>query len=459
MPSDEIHKMEQQIPNLIKDIHSDNPDDILHASTEIRKLLQIDNSPFLSKIINSGGLPTFIKLLSWDDHPQIQFECCWILTNLAASTSDHTKLLIDEGAIKPLVKLLKSDDESIRQQACWTLGNITCDSDENRDLILHTNAFPLILDIVKNLDDLKLETVQTVSWTISNILRSIREAPRIEYFKQAIPFLSKLLDYRDEEVLKDTCWSLVYGISQENIAITSRIQFVIDIDPLLCSKVIKLLYYKNIDLQTPSIRFISFISSDIINSKDNIYSKTLISSFYNLLQIPRISHMNDTIWSLSQIITADEEQIKELIDGGLVPILVNLLNNADSPVQIDIFLILSNSIVNTTSPKQLLYLLSQSCLKSILNFYLYGSASTDPTLPNEKLIRILLICIENILNIFLFDNNNKQNNQYYQQCLKNLQDSNGLLFLKKLQNHSNKYIKDKTNTILKKISNNNNNNK
>ena len=72
-----------------------------------------------------------------------------ILSNITAGTAQHTKAVLDAGAVAPLVALLVSPDSNIVCQVIQTLSNVLFDEPKLRDYFIDEGVITTLLDFVK----------------------------------------------------------------------------------------------------------------------------------------------------------------------------------------------------------------------------------------------------------------------------------------------------------------------
>ncbi len=77
--------------------------------------------------------------------------------------------MIDHGAVRIFVQLLRSPNPDVAEQAVWALGNIAGDSPACRDLVLKESALIPLLNLCRV--DTKLSMLRNTTWTLSNLCR------------------------------------------------------------------------------------------------------------------------------------------------------------------------------------------------------------------------------------------------------------------------------------------------
>ncbi|GKY92548.1 hypothetical protein MPSEU_000225100 [Mayamaea pseudoterrestris] len=96
------------------------------------------STDYTEVILDCQAVPRLKELVTHTNR-EIQKEACWTLSNIAAGTVDQIQAVIDSGAIRPLVKLVKDKrtDQEVRTEACWVVLNATsCGSDAQIEILV-----------------------------------------------------------------------------------------------------------------------------------------------------------------------------------------------------------------------------------------------------------------------------------------------------------------------------------
>ena len=97
----------ESLPEDIALLQSSNPAEQLEATTRFRKLLSIERNPPIAEVIAAGAVPRLVQYCQCYDNAPLLFEAAWTLTNISSGTSEHTRVVIDNGAIPIFVNLAR----------------------------------------------------------------------------------------------------------------------------------------------------------------------------------------------------------------------------------------------------------------------------------------------------------------------------------------------------------------
>ncbi|KAE8711551.1 Importin subunit alpha-4 [Hibiscus syriacus] len=401
-----IQKELEDIPMMVQGVWSDNPASQLEATTQFRKLLSI------------GKLPPID-------------EAAWALTIVASGTSEHTRVVIEHGAVPMFVQLLSSASDDVREKAVWALGYVAGDSPSCKDLVLGNGALmPLLAQLNERS---KLSMLRNATWTLSNFCRGKPPTP-FEQVKPALPVLQELIYLNDEEVLTDACWALSY-LSDGPI---DKIQAVIEAG--VCQRLVELLAHPSPTVLVPALRTVgNIVSGDDNQTQFLIDNKVLPQLYQFLVQNHKKSIKKEVCWTISNITAGNRAQIQAVIEANIILPLVHLLQHAEFDIKTEAAWAISNA-TSGGSHEQILFLVGQGCIKPLCDLLIC---------PDPRVVSVCLEGLENILKVGEADKEMGMNdgiNLYAQM----IDECEGLDKIKDLQTHDNYEIYEKTVKILER---------
>jgi len=411
---------------LVEGVHSDDPNLQLPAVTQFRKLLSIERSPPIEEVIAAGVVPRFVQFLQMGDNPMLQFESAWALTNIASGTSEHTRVVIANGAVPIFVQLLMSPNDDVREQAVWALGNIAGDSPECRDLVLTQGVLqPLVEQLNPNS---KMSMLRNATWTLSNLCRG-KPQPAWSMVTPALPILAQLIFSNDDEVLADGCWALSYLSDGPN----EKIQAVLDMG--ICARIVDLMGHPPASVQTPALRTAGNIVTGDDNQTQCVINCGALARLLALLGSPKKGIRKEACWTISNITAGTREQIHAVIEANIIPPLIHLLQVAEFDIKKEAAWSISNA-TSGGSEEQIKYLVSQGCIKPLCDLL----TCNDP-----RLVTVALEGIENVLKAGELDATTNSSTNPYTNFV---DEAEGLDKLEQLQNHQNEDVYKKAVHIL-----------
>lgn len=378
------------------------------AVQSIRKMLSSPQT--IDRVISANLVPRLVELLSLDESPMVQLEASWALTNIAAGESWQTRLVVESGAISPLIRLAacSSIDASIRMQSVWALGNIAADSLELRDQLLDAGVCKPLFDLARiSSFESPAALLRLVAWTLRNLcLHKLAPAlPPQVLLEDVLPAFTNLLASNDRDVLVYACSTLAYLTEPNKLDSVDLIakQLVPRLCDLLSSHyhaASSPCHDADESLSASSLRCIANIlagSSSQSVTPQLVIDSNVLPVFRSLLVVSSSSSARcemlkrNVVKALASIIAGGREQIQAVITAELVPILVKLMNISSTTTLKHEALWAVIYYTFRASDEQVLYLFRCDVVESICEL-LVRTISGD-----VELLQVVLVALMNIL--------------------------------------------------------------
>ncbi|KAJ3126946.1 Importin alpha subunit (Karyopherin alpha subunit) (Serine-rich RNA polymerase I suppressor protein) [Nowakowskiella sp. JEL0407] len=367
-------------------LYSDVADYHLRAIIKLRKFLCLDE--VIEKTQRFLALNILDRLIFFLKDPnssrELQYETCWILTNVSAGLTEHTLVIVNAGFVPVLIDLLSCGSGSVRSQAAWTLGNIAGENSLLRDSVINAGILEPLLQIwhCKFDDDFKKRSALHVAiWVFANLCRWKR--PDWTQLCKAFPIILQVINYNDDEIVSEACWALSRIFHSKHEVIDELIRSgVVD-------KLVQLLESPKPSILNPVLRALTNIASGSDDQTQLIINAGVLPRIKPILYKQSFSVRQEALMVISNIAAGTRNQVQSLIDGEVMAdVLVIMSDEINMGLKKEACWVLSNA-TSVKDYDQIRYLVNAGVYVTVLQFL-------GQTLDDYQAMQKALECLGNI---------------------------------------------------------------
>uniref|UniRef100_A0A2P2KU24 Importin subunit alpha n=1 Tax=Rhizophora mucronata TaxID=61149 RepID=A0A2P2KU24_RHIMU len=181
---------------------------VVGALRELRRLLSSSEFPPVEGAVSAGAIPLLVQCLSFGSPDEQLLEAAWCLTNIAAGKPEETKALLP--ALPLLIAHLgEKNSLPVAEQCAWALGNVAGEGEDLRNILLSQGALPALARMML---PNKGSTVRTAAWALSNLIKGPdpKAATELSRIDGVLDAILRHLRKADDELATEVAWVVVY---------------------------------------------------------------------------------------------------------------------------------------------------------------------------------------------------------------------------------------------------------
>ncbi|KAF7145899.1 hypothetical protein RHSIM_Rhsim04G0149800 [Rhododendron simsii] len=350
------------------------------ALRQLRRLLSRSEFPPVEAALKAGAVPLLVQCLSFGSRDEQLLEAAWCLTNIAAGKPEETKALLP--ALPLLIAHLgEKSSMPVAEQCAWALGNVAGEGKELREVLLSQGALP---PLARMMLPNKGSTVRTAAWALSNLIKQFSDnvvssaADLLVLFSGLISFLGPFqtsmgkgpdpraateliksagvldaiirhLKKADEDLATEVAWIIVYLSALSNVAIDMLVK-----SDLLQLLVERLATSNSLQLLIPCDLLVKskFVLSNVLVKSGTVVNCKVLRSLDNvvaaLIKCLKSEHRvlkKASAWVLSNIAAGSIEQKQLIYSSEAMPLLLRLLSTAPFDIRKEVAYVVGNLCV------------------------------------------------------------------------------------------------------------------
>ncbi|PIA32868.1 hypothetical protein AQUCO_04300064v1 [Aquilegia coerulea] len=346
----------------------------IEALRHLRRLLSKSEVPPVEAAVKAGAVPLLTQCLSFGSPDEQLLEAAWCLTNIAAGEPEQTKALLP--ALPLLIAHLgEKSSMPVAEQCAWALGNVAGEGEELRSILLAQGVLsPLARMMLSN----KSSTARTAAWSLSNLIKGPdpKAATELIRVEGVLDSIVRHLRKADEELATEVAWVVVYLSALSNFAIGILVKS--EIAQLLAER---LASSESLQLHIPVLRSLgNLVAGDkntthvVLVAGHGITDKVM-SALIQCLNSEHRVLKKEAAWVLSNIAAGSIEHKHLIYSSEAVSLLLHLLSTAPFDIRKEVAYVLGNLCVapqgGSVQPnvvlEHLVSVVGRGCLPGFIN--------------------------------------------------------------------------------------------
>lgn len=343
------------------------------ALRELRHLLSRSEFPPVEVAISSGAISLLVQCLSFGSLDEQLLEAAWCLTNIAAGKPEETKALLP--ALPLLVAHLgEKSSLPVAEQCAWALGNVAGEGLELRNVLLAQGALPPLARMM--LPD-KGSAVRTAAWALSNLIKGPEPKAAAELIKISgvLDAILRHLKKSDEELATEVAWVVVYLSALSSVATSILVKS--DVVQLLTKR---LTTSNSLQLLIPVLRSLGNLvagdahTTNVVLVPGHGITDNVVAALIKCLKSEHRVLKKEASWVLSNIAAGSVEHKRLIFSSEAVSSLLHLFTTAPFDIRKEVAYVLGNLCVAPAEVSgrpnlildHLIYLVGRGCLHGFI---------------------------------------------------------------------------------------------
>lgn len=365
------------------------------ALQELRRLLSRSEFPPVESAVKAGAVAILVQCLSFGSPDEQLLEAAWCLTNIAAGNPEETKALLP---VLPLLiaHLGEKSSSPVAEQCAWALGNVAGEDEELRNVLLIQGA---LVPLARMMLPYRRSTVRTAAWALSNLIKgpnpkAANELIRVDGVLDAIV---RHLTKADDESATEVAWVVVYLSALSNLATSVLVKS--DVLQLLVNR---LATSNSLQLMIPVLRSLGNLVAGDSHATYAVLvpglevTDTAMQALIKCLNSEHRVLKKEAAWVLSNIAAGSIEHKQFIYSSETLPLLLHLFSAAPFDIRKEVAYILGNICVAPTKGDEipnlilehLVSLVEKGCLPGFID--LVRSADIEAAKLGLQFIELVL---------------------------------------------------------------------